>query len=445
MLVVCMLSHPIIAQEGHAKDTLENKSLISYLKEGEIGGHIRNYFLMTENHNGNDYYANAIGGVLSYETKSYKGFQLGVSGIFTYKLFSSDLNKPYNQTHKSSRWEQELFDVNHKDNFKDLDRLEELYIKYHWKNSYIAYGKIPVEYTPLLNKSDGRMKPFAFQGGWVHHKDEQFQANVAWIHKVSPRSMTEWFPMGDVIGFADNGYLPNGEKADYEETTHSQGLAIVHLGRKFKNINVNFWNFHLDKFINTSWLQLEYSKQHWQAGMIYSYQIPHPNQKELAYENRYIQPSEKGQVASFMLKYKTQASQIRVAYSKSFESGRYLFPKELGRDQFYTSMSRSRIEGLGGVDVFAIGYQHNWKHLFLNIDATTTHGAVTGDYELNKYNVDDYYQINTRLHYEFSNFLKGLHIELLYVWKQNKNEHSTQLVAQRSDYNQINLITNFNF
>ena len=66
--------------------------MVSYLNEGEISGHIRNYFLMTENHNGNDYYANATGGVLSYETKSYKRFQLGVSGIFTYKLFSSDFN-----------------------------------------------------------------------------------------------------------------------------------------------------------------------------------------------------------------------------------------------------------------------------------------------------------------------------------------------------------------
>ena len=445
MLVVVILSQPIKAQENHTKDTVENKSLVSYLKEGEISGHIRNYFLTTENNHGNDYHANAIGGVLSYETKSYKGFQLGVSGIFTYKVFSSDLNKPYDQTNKSSRWEQELFDVNHKDNFKDLDRLEELYIKYHWKNSYVTYGKIPVEYTPLLNKSDGRMKPFAFQGAWLHLKDEKFHADIAWIHRFSPRSMTEWFSMDEVIGLTDNGYLPNGEKADYKETTHSQGLAIVHLGKGLKNLKANFWNFHLDKFINTSWLQLEYTKKNWELGMVYSYQIPNAYQENLPYENRYVQPNENGQVASFMLKYNNGSSQFKAAYTKAFESGRYLFPKELGRDQFYTSMTRNRIEGFGGVDVFAIGYQYSWKHLFLNIDATTTHGAVTDDYELNKYNIDDYYQINTRLHYEFSNFLKGLHVELLYVWKQNKSEHNTKLVAQRSDYNQINLITNFNF
>src|SRR5690606_41004880 len=93
----------------------------------------------------------------------------------------------------------------------------------------------------------------------------------------------------------------------------------------------------LDKFINTSWLQLEYSKKNWQVGVIYSYQVPHSYQKQLAYENQYAQSNENGQVASCLLKYSKGHSQIKAAYSKAFESGRDLFPKELGRDQFYKS------------------------------------------------------------------------------------------------------------
>jgi len=35
MLVVAILSQPTKAQENHTKDTVENKSLVSYLKEGK--------------------------------------------------------------------------------------------------------------------------------------------------------------------------------------------------------------------------------------------------------------------------------------------------------------------------------------------------------------------------------------------------------------------------
>src|SRR5690606_3055607 len=156
-----------------------------------------------------------------------------------------------------------------------------------------------------------RMKPFAFQGGWLHHKNEKFQADVAWIHKVSPRSMTEWFPMDEVIGLTDNGYLPNGEKAEYEETTHSQGLAIVHLGKELKNLKYNLWNLHLDTMINSYSWQLEYSNQHSQAGMIYSYQIPNAYKENVPYENQYVQPNENGQLASFMQKDKIGTAQSK--------------------------------------------------------------------------------------------------------------------------------------
>jgi len=433
--------HSKPAEETAAKDN----SLISYIKEGEINGHIRNFFMATQNSYGNDYHANAIGGVLRYETKPFKGFQAGVAGIFTYRLFSSDLNESFAHTARPSRWEQELFDVVHKANYADLDRLEELYIKYAWNESYVTYGKIPVEYTPLLNLSDGRMKPFAFEGGWLHHRIQSMRLDAAWLHRLSPRSTTEWLAMDEAIGLADEGLQPNGLPAEYREHVPSAGLGVVHIGKQINGVTVDFWNFHLDKVTNTSWLQLEYITPWWQVGAIYSYQIPQAYQQRVAYEHRYVQPDENGQVASFMVKFSERRSQFKVAYSRAFATGRYLFSKELGRDQFYTSIPRSRMEGLGGLDVVALGYQYQRDQLDFHLDATTTFGASTGNYALNKYNIDDYYQINTRLHYTFSNFLNGLHMELLYIWKQNKKEHAPQLIAQRSDYNQINFITNFNF
>jgi hypothetical protein len=445
VLIVVLFFQPAQAQENNTDDHTESKSLLSFFKEGEAGGHIRNYFMGTVNTYGNDYYANATGGALHYKTQWYKGWQLGVSGIFTYKIFSNDLTRAFAQTTKTSRWEQELFDVNHKGNYKDLDRLEELYIKYKWKHAVVTYGKIPVEYTPLLNKSDGRMKPFSFQGVWLHYKDEKFRSDMAWIYKVSPRSMTDWFSVDDAIGLMDNGYQPDGTKADYKQHISSHGVAIIHAGNEIKNIKIDFWNYYIDQLLNTSWLQMEYTKQHLVLGAIYSYQIPHQSQKHKNYTNRYVQPDENGQVLSLMGKYTAGSAHVKVAYSRSFKSGRYLFPKELGRDQFYTSIPRSRMEGIAHADVFTIGYQYHYKQLLFELDAVTTFGIFSEKVQFNKYKIDDYYQVNARLHYEFSKSLKGLKIEMLYVWKQNKKIHHTQLVSQRSDYNQINIITNLNF
>ncbi len=74
-----------------------------------------------------DYYTNAIGGTISFKTKRYKGFELGVKGIFTYRGFASGLNESDGITGRVAKWEHKLYDVNDFNNFNDLDRLEKLY------------------------------------------------------------------------------------------------------------------------------------------------------------------------------------------------------------------------------------------------------------------------------------------------------------------------------
>lgn len=425
--------------------TAQYKTLFEYIREGEVSGHIRNYFMATDNHKGQDYYANALGGLLSYESKTYKGFQVGVSGIFTYRMFSNDLNKKDAVTGKSNKWERELFDMNHQENYNDLDRLEELFIKYHWKQGYITYGKISIPYTPLVNKSDGRMKPFAFQGGWIQQQWDSTLIDGGWIHKVSPRSMTEWFSNTELFGWNDNGWQPDGSKAAYLHHTPSAGIGIVHIGQAHKHWKADAWNVYTDKLINTTWAQLEYHNQHWKSGLIYAYQIPHNYQQKVEYNERYTQPDENGQVLSAMVQYETNGWGFKTAYTHAFASGRFLTPRELGRDQFYTSMPRSRLDGLGNTDMYATGMYYHTKHFAVDVDGLTSNGIVADNARYNKYNLDDFYQINARVHYAFGGFMEGLNIDLLYVWKINKNDHIPDLAYQKSDFNQVNLIVNYNF
>lgn len=424
----------------------QQESLLDIIREGQLHGHVRNHFMGTIHKTGKDYATDAMGGLLGYETKEYKGFQLGVSGIFTYRVFSSDLNHPDPITQRPVKWERELFDVNDPENYRDLDRLESLFVKYHWENSYVNFGKIAIAETPLLNRSDGRMKPFAFQGLWLHQqqKESSWVYDAAWLYRVSPRSMVEWYSFTEAIGLTDNGFQPNGSRADYRHTP-TKGIGVAHLGKNIGQGQFHLWNMYLDGFINTTWLQWNFIGRHWELGGLYSYQFPHAHQGAVIYEKRYVQPDENGQVLGFMAIYKTDNSQFKIGYTHAFTTGRFLFPRELGRDQFYTSIPRSRLDGLGGVSVVNAALQERFNHLQCTLEASTTMGTTIGDYSLNKYNADDYYQVNARLHYEFDRFFKGVHVELLYVWKENKQVHYNDMVYQKSDYNQFNLITNFNF
>ncbi|MBT8311964.1 MAG: hypothetical protein HKP23_03905, partial [Flavobacteriaceae bacterium] len=196
------LSTKLNAQEEHPEKSREAHSILESdrdithgglhnLKElfglGTITGHLRNYFMNTINEGSlNDYYANATGGAMRFRSHEFYGFEFGVAGIFTYKTFSSDLNEVDPVTGEFSKWEHELFDVLDFNNFNDLDRLEELYVRYNLTHGFITYGKMEIEETPLMSQQDGRMKPFAFKGVWLHYTpDENHLLYATWIDRIS--------------------------------------------------------------------------------------------------------------------------------------------------------------------------------------------------------------------------------------------------------------------
>ena len=88
-----------------------------------------------------DYSAWGTGAGIGYESAVLRNLQFGVSGFFIHNLASSDLTKRDPLTNAPSRYELSLFDVENPENKNDLDRLEELFIRYHYKKSQLTYGK----------------------------------------------------------------------------------------------------------------------------------------------------------------------------------------------------------------------------------------------------------------------------------------------------------------
>ena len=435
-----MLSLNLNAQINEQPEE-ESFHLQDIFHNAALSGHIRNFYMNTINSGDlKDYYSNATGATVGLTTGNYYGFQLGVKGSFTYKSFGSDLGREDPVTGKYAKWEYELYNILDKGNFRNLNRLEELFIRYKFGNSYIGYGKFETEFTPLLNKSDGRMKPFAHSGAWVHlNFNSAHQVNIGWLDGVSPRATTQWFAMDEV--------QPNGEKADYHNFYSSSGIGIINYNFRNEHFQLNFYDYYHDKIMNTIWAEVAYKLTDFSFGIQYVYQNPFSYSEDLAYINRYVQPGENGQVLSSQLGWEQAGLKLAFAYTHAFDSGRFLFPKELGRDRFYTSISRSRLEGMGNVDVFVLKTEYwlprdNFK---IGVEMQQVRGVKIGNFEFNKYNIDESFQLNSHLSYQARDFFEGLSFDILWVYRKNQNHTDAESIFNRSNFNQLNFVTNFSF
>lgn len=447
-LVTSCFSNYVIAQRHEVRNTTEVESLKMVFVKAEVEGHIRNYFMSTMNEgNLKDYYTNATGGAIGIKTLPFKNFSLGIKGIFTYQTFSSDLNEKDEASQKASKWEHELYDINDLENYNDLDRLEELYIDYTFKKGIISAGKMPIEETIFVNKSDGRMKPFAFSGIQAQlNFDSTTHFYIAYIGRVSPRSAVEWYNFDEAIGIVTNGNQPNGLAADYAGYTNSKGMSIVGLEKQIENSSIKLYHYHLHQILNTSIIEGQTDLSNFEFTIQYVFQFADQFQQSLAYENRYVQASENGQLLSLKSAYNAKKHHFFIAYTHLFATGRFLFPKELGRDRINTSISRSRAEGLGNSNVFTINYEYCLtQQTGFRVEATTILQNNPESAKYNKYNLDNYYQINTRIKHKMKAFFEGLECSLLYVYKKNYEENQVDLIFNRSNFHQINLIANYNF
>ncbi len=220
--------------------------------------HTRTFAMGTINEGAlKDDYALASGAGIGVLTRPIYGFQVGVSGFFIYNVYSSQIHLPDSLTLSPNRYEVGLFDVENPKNRDDLDRLEELYLKYSFSKSAITVGKINVN-TPFLNPQDGRMRPTIEEGVWLNiNESKKFGINGGWFWKISPRSTVHWFTIGNSMGINPSGVNIDGSKSDYHDHINSSGLAIANVYFKpNEKLKINLWNGLLDNVMNTAMIEI---------------------------------------------------------------------------------------------------------------------------------------------------------------------------------------------
>lgn len=436
--------------------TADSNTILGAFKGGRVQGHFRYFFMNTRNEKGlTDYYANAAGGGLRFETAKFHNFQFALSGFYIFNIGSSDLTKPDAVSGQYNRYEIGLFDLEDGSNKKDIDRLEEFYLKYNYKNSSLVFGRQLLN-TPFINLQDGRMRPTGTEGLWAEINEiKKTRIEAGWLYGISPRSTTRWYSIGETIGIYSAGLNPDGTPSRYSNQIESKGIALLGINTSLiKNIKLQAWNMFTENVFNTSMLQADFS-------------FPLKNKSALIAAVQSIKQDalkdggNHDQSASYFLKgdkslsfggklgWKNDQWETTLNYNRITAKGRYLVPREWGRDPFFTFMPRERNEGFGDVNAVMakVNYNIPKSGFKTSVAAGYYHLPDVKNYALNKYGLPSYTQINTDLRYTFTNTLKGLEAQLLMVAKLKNGEtyDNSRLVINKVNMIQTNLVLNFYF
>lgn len=434
----------------------DSTSILSAFRKGTFSGHFRYYFMATDNKEGlTDYYANAVGGGIKFETGKFKNFQVGVSGFFVYNIGSSDLSIPDSKTKQMNRYETGLFDIEDPSNKKDIDRLEELYIKYHFKSNHITLGKQLIN-TPFINLQDGRMRPTEVEGIWTEiNSIKKIKLQLGYLYGISPRSTVKWFKVAESIGVYPVGVNDEGIKSAYAGNLESKGIFLAGITTQLnENLKLQFWNQYTENIFNSAMLQAEYeypltqnSKLFAAAQFVRQDAVDDGGNEDPS--KTYFEKGARAITFGTRLGWKNDKWETSLNYNRITADGRYLMPREWGRDPFFTFLPRERNEGLG--DAHAVVGKFNYKIPKARVTTSIAIGHYelpdVTDFKLNKYGIPSYNQLNIDARYKFGGILKGLETQLLFVYKgKTGNSYGNdKYVINKVDMSLWNIVFNYQF
>lgn len=446
--------HPAMASDPHrlSADSSESKLGLE-LKKGEFEFHVRNFYMQTHNQGPLLNYATlATGAGMGYYSPSWKGFHVGFSGFFVFQAFQHNIYKPDPTTQNVNRYEILLYDMNDYTNRRDLDRLEELYIHYESNRWRVYWGRHHFN-SPLLNEQDNRMRPNIFSGLSAQYQYHNTQVHGAWFNAVTVRGTVDWYSISESFGVYPFGRNPFGTPSQYKGNTHSRGIAVAGVQHQSKQILWQAWNYTAHNVFNLSMLQADWAPKRntWKpiAGVQALYQTAVGNGGNADPLKSYILPNKKTYLIGAKAGIANQSNEWSVNYLNIGNSGRFLFPREWGREIFYASLPRERFEGNGALQATTIKYkkQYKLKGLSSELGASAVHVQELNNYQLNKYGIPSYYHLTALLDYRFSGYLEGLDIKILGVYKPSQNPEKVpdEFRINRVDLWHANLIIDYRF
>ncbi|MFC7671258.1 OprD family outer membrane porin [Hymenobacter humi] len=354
-----------------------------------------------------------------------------------------------------SRFEAGLFDVTDPGRRQLTGRPEELFVRYRWRHSTATFGR-QLLVMPLLNPQDGRLSPNYAQGLWLEINELKSTALTAgWLTKIATRSTSDWASAASSIGLYPTGVDETGQRAGYAGHLSSRGLGIVGLSRQVgPRTRLQAWNYYADNLFNSSFAEATTGRAvgagQLSLGAQYHYQRTVGNGGNADPRRAYSSPGRQAHALSARLGYQRGPWSLSANYSRITRTGRFLFPREWGREAFYTFLPREREEGYGGLDAAALLAGRTFAQV-PGLKAEVGYGHYylpdVREVALNKYGMPSYRQLNSSLSYPFAGWARGLRGQLLYVYKGalGKTYGDDRYIVNKVDFHQLNFILNYDF
>jgi hypothetical protein len=378
-----------------------------------------------------------VGGKLTIQKKweIQTGYRLFANAI------SSDFWVPDPVTGQPNRYELGLFNVlEPQDRF--FGRLELLSIGFIQPKFGIKVGKMGIQ-SDWVNAQDGRLSPTVVEGIHAYHVLKANWKVSAWgITRMNIRGSKDWLPVGETVGLYPQGRSLLGKSSTYLGNTTSSWLGIWELEGKLNGgKTLRFSQTFAANLSSTYWATFEKTSKNklgaWTSGIQAGFQHGLGDGGNSLIEKQYKNPKDLNFAVSAKLNWKKDAWEAQLSATQLGGEGRWLSPREWGKDAWYTFIPRERNEGFETVTAVVGFTSYRFKNRPLQLYTYMGIHVLPQleDAAANKYNFPSYRQHNVGLRYAPKK-IKNLDFHLIWVAKEPL---TTKKLLPVQQYNKVDL------
>jgi hypothetical protein len=436
----------LLAAQVALAQASKDSSAVSFSWNGEW----RNFLMYTGNAGSlKDWNALATGGRVGGKMALPKGFSLGIQAYATVRVLGNDNSASDSATGAGSRYEPTLFDRANPS--RDITAfIGQLYLDYsHGKNA-VRVGRQLFE-SPLLNGQDGRMIPTLVEGLWLSRKERRMDFGLGYIWAIAPRGIGGFSRVENTFGALTQGKSVLGVAANYQGNIQSRGMVVAKVEMKpMAGLGFRAWNYYVDNVFNSLYLEADQSYSFSQqvrlkisGQYIWQSQINGGGNKDLS--KAYF---DEDQSHTFGLKGDLKLREqwtFTLAGNATTARGRFLFPREWGREELYTFLRRERSEGSGASKAVMMMAQRKSGPWDLRAAWGRYWRSAPEDALYNKYGMPSYDHVELAAKRQFSGPFSRLNAELIFVYKYDPfgNKYAPQYTINRVNMVHVDFILNY--